>query len=70
MCGPGLSYKALNFTFFFSSDVFSGWSASLDNVMKQYTEKSMKHWFSLYQMVEKYQQEQSEKKIEGNKIFM
>ncbi|XP_034264874.1 midasin [Pantherophis guttatus] len=42
----------------------NGWSASLDNVMKQYTEKSMKHWLSLYQMVEKYQQEQAEKKIE------
>ncbi|XP_070589310.1 midasin [Erythrolamprus reginae] len=42
----------------------NGWSASLDNVMKQYTEKSTKHWFSLYQMVEKYQQEQSEKEIE------
>ncbi|KAG8124032.1 hypothetical protein E2320_019500 [Naja naja] len=37
---------------------------NLDNVMKHYTEKSMKHWFSLYQMVEKYQQEQSEKKTE------
>uniref|UniRef100_A0A670YNZ0 Midasin n=1 Tax=Pseudonaja textilis TaxID=8673 RepID=A0A670YNZ0_PSETE len=42
----------------------NGWSASLDSVMEQYTEKSMKHWFSLYQMVEKYQQEQSEKKTE------
>ncbi|XP_066468783.1 midasin [Tiliqua scincoides] len=37
------------------------WSISLDNTMKHHTEKSMKHWFSVYQMIEKYKQEQAEK---------
>ncbi|XP_010137971.1 PREDICTED: midasin-like, partial [Buceros rhinoceros silvestris] len=36
------------------------WSVSLDNVMKQHVEKSTKHWFSIYQMIEKYVQEQTE----------
>ncbi|NXJ64381.1 MDN1 protein, partial [Rostratula benghalensis] len=36
------------------------WSVSLDNIMKQHVEKSTKHWFSIYQMVEKYVQEQAE----------
>ncbi|XP_061479315.1 midasin isoform X2 [Rhineura floridana] len=40
------------------------WSVSLDNIMKHHTEKSMKHWFSVYQMIEKYRQEQTEKKTE------
>uniref|UniRef100_A0A663LN04 Midasin n=1 Tax=Athene cunicularia TaxID=194338 RepID=A0A663LN04_ATHCN len=31
------------------------WSVSLDNIMKQHVEKSTKHWFSIYQMIEKYQ---------------
>uniref|UniRef100_A0A803SWY9 Midasin n=1 Tax=Anolis carolinensis TaxID=28377 RepID=A0A803SWY9_ANOCA len=44
----------------------SCWSASLDNTMKHHSEKSMKHWFSVYQMIEKYRQEQTEKKTEGN----
>uniref|UniRef100_A0A669QKR3 Midasin n=1 Tax=Phasianus colchicus TaxID=9054 RepID=A0A669QKR3_PHACC len=35
------------------------WSVSLDNIMKQHVEKSTKHWFSLYQMIEKYVQEQT-----------
>lgn len=34
--------------------------------MKRHTEKSMKHWFSVYQMIEKYKQEQAEKKNEGS----
>ncbi|KAH0622150.1 hypothetical protein JD844_024188 [Phrynosoma platyrhinos] len=38
------------------------WSASLDNTMKRHTEKSMKHWFSIYQMIEQYRQEKTEKK--------
>ncbi|XP_062836825.1 midasin isoform X1 [Anolis carolinensis] len=42
----------------------SCWSASLDNTMKHHSEKSMKHWFSVYQMIEKYRQEQTEKKTE------
>uniref|UniRef100_A0A672UXL9 Midasin n=1 Tax=Strigops habroptila TaxID=2489341 RepID=A0A672UXL9_STRHB len=36
------------------------WSVSLDNIMKQHVEKSTKHWFSIYQMIEKYVQEQTE----------
>uniref|UniRef100_A0A8B9G7C9 Midasin n=1 Tax=Amazona collaria TaxID=241587 RepID=A0A8B9G7C9_9PSIT len=36
------------------------WSVSLDNIMKQHVEKSTKHWFSIYQMIEKYIQEQAE----------
>ncbi|XP_061845412.1 midasin [Colius striatus] len=40
------------------------WSVSLDNIMKQYVEKSTKHWFSIYQMIEKYVQEQTEASTE------
>uniref|UniRef100_K7FQC1 Midasin n=1 Tax=Pelodiscus sinensis TaxID=13735 RepID=K7FQC1_PELSI len=40
------------------------WSVSLDNVMKRHTEKSRKHWFSIYQMIEKYMQEQAEESTE------
>ncbi|KFP45021.1 Midasin, partial [Chlamydotis macqueenii] len=40
------------------------WSVSLDNIMKQHVEKSTKHWFSVYQMIEKYVQEQIEENIE------
>ncbi|XP_028903180.1 midasin isoform X2 [Ornithorhynchus anatinus] len=42
------------------------WSLSLDNTMKKHMEKSSKHWFSLYQMLEKYMQEQTEEK-EGDR---
>lgn len=38
---------------------------SLDNTMKRHTEKSTKHWFSIYQMLEKHMQEQTEEQ-EGN----
>ncbi|NXB28427.1 MDN1 protein, partial [Eulacestoma nigropectus] len=41
------------------------WSVSLDNIMKQHVEKSTKHWFSIYQMIEKYVQEQTEANTEG-----
>ncbi|KAM7394956.1 hypothetical protein PAMA_006612 [Pampus argenteus] len=34
------------------------WSSSLDNAVKRHTEKSSKHWFSIYQLVERYLQEQ------------
>lgn len=44
---------------------FSCWSMSLDNTMKRHTEKSTKHWFSIYQMLEKHMQEQTEEQ-EGN----
>ncbi|XP_010150908.1 PREDICTED: midasin, partial [Eurypyga helias] len=40
------------------------WSVSLDNIMKQHVEKSTKHWFSIYQMIEKYVQEQTEANTE------
>ncbi|XP_048209797.1 midasin isoform X2 [Perognathus longimembris pacificus] len=36
------------------------WSMSLDNTMKRHTEKSTKHWFSIYQMLEKHMQERIE----------
>uniref|UniRef100_A0A8C0ZFS4 Midasin n=1 Tax=Cyanistes caeruleus TaxID=156563 RepID=A0A8C0ZFS4_CYACU len=36
------------------------WSVSLDNIMKQRVDKSTKYWFSIYQMIEKYVQEQTE----------
>ncbi|NXJ78761.1 MDN1 protein, partial [Trogon melanurus] len=44
----------------------SCWSVSLDNIMKQHVEKSTKHWFSIYQMIEKYVQEQTEAGTEEN----
>ncbi|XP_041831629.1 LOW QUALITY PROTEIN: midasin [Melanotaenia boesemani] len=34
------------------------WSNSLDNAMKRHTQKSTKHWFSIYQLVERFLQEQ------------
>lgn len=43
-----------------SSFLCSCWSSSLDNVMKRHTEKSTKHWFSVYQLVERYLLEQSQ----------
>ncbi|KAM3861280.1 midasin [Diretmus argenteus] len=36
----------------------SCWSSSLDNAMKRHTEKSTKHWFSIYQLIERYLEEQ------------
>uniref|UniRef100_A0A3P8WSX5 Midasin n=1 Tax=Cynoglossus semilaevis TaxID=244447 RepID=A0A3P8WSX5_CYNSE len=36
----------------------SCWSSSLDNAIKRHTEKSTKHWFSIYQLVERYLEEQ------------
>lgn len=36
----------------------SCWSSSLDNAAKRHTEKSTKHWFSVYQLIERYLQEQ------------
>uniref|UniRef100_A0A3Q3KQB7 Midasin n=1 Tax=Mastacembelus armatus TaxID=205130 RepID=A0A3Q3KQB7_9TELE len=40
------------------------WSSSLDNAMKRHTEKSTKHWFSLYQLVERYLAEQRMEEVE------
>lgn len=36
------------------------WSMSLDNTVRRHTEKSTKHWFSIYQMLEKHMQERTE----------
>ncbi|XP_015262586.1 PREDICTED: midasin [Gekko japonicus] len=44
------------------------WSTSLDNTMQHQTEKSMKHWLSVYQIIEKYWQEQTEKKTEDRQM--
>lgn len=38
----------------------SCWSSSLDNAIKRHTEKSTKHWFSIYQLVERYLEEQKD----------
>ncbi|XP_072854872.2 midasin isoform X1 [Pogona vitticeps] len=46
------------------------WSVSLDNTMKRHAEKSMKHWLSVYQMIEKYRQEQTEKSEDVNLTAM
>ncbi|XP_012709437.2 midasin isoform X1 [Fundulus heteroclitus] len=34
------------------------WSSSLDNALQRHTEKSTKHWFSIYQLVERYLEQQ------------
>ncbi|XP_030636974.1 midasin [Chanos chanos] len=36
----------------------SCWSSSLDNTLKRHAEKSTRHWFSIYQLIEKFLQEQ------------
>ncbi|KAM8954164.1 midasin [Pelodytes ibericus] len=43
------------------------WSLSLDNVMRRHAQKSTKHWFSVYQLVEKYMEDgqEEENKDEG-----
>nr|XP_057921265.1 midasin [Doryrhamphus excisus] len=35
------------------------WSSSLDNAVKRHTEKSTKHWFSIYQLLAKYLADQT-----------
>uniref|UniRef100_A0A8B9KSV2 Midasin n=1 Tax=Astyanax mexicanus TaxID=7994 RepID=A0A8B9KSV2_ASTMX len=35
----------------------SCWSSSLDNAQKRHSENSNKHWFSIYQLIERYLQE-------------
>ncbi|XP_072355863.1 midasin [Scyliorhinus torazame] len=40
------------------------WSNSLNVVMKRHMEKSTKHWFSIYQLIEKYLQEQREENVQ------
>ncbi|XP_070306217.1 midasin isoform X2 [Odocoileus virginianus] len=36
------------------------WSVSLDNTLQRHTEKSTRHWFSIYQTLEKHMEEQAE----------
>ncbi|XP_078068621.1 midasin [Mustelus asterias] len=40
------------------------WSNSLNVVMKRHMEKSTKHWFSIYQLIEKYLQERTEENLQ------
>ncbi|XP_028997386.1 midasin [Betta splendens] len=44
------------------------WSSSLDNAMKRHTEKSTKYWFSIYQLVEKYLDEQRMEANTGEEV--
>ncbi|XP_047429048.1 midasin isoform X2 [Mugil cephalus] len=44
------------------------WSSSLDNAMKRHTEKSTHHWFSIYQLVEKYLEEQRGDAVTGEEV--
>ncbi|XP_037374649.1 midasin [Talpa occidentalis] len=46
------------------------WSMSLDNTMKRHTEKSTKHWFSIYQMLEKHMQEQTEEQEDDKRMTL
>uniref|UniRef100_A0A3Q2I9Y3 Midasin n=1 Tax=Equus caballus TaxID=9796 RepID=A0A3Q2I9Y3_HORSE len=46
------------------------WSMSLDNTMKRHTEKSTKHWFSIYQMLEKHMQEQTEEQEDDKQMTL
>ncbi|XP_060024167.1 midasin [Lagenorhynchus albirostris] len=46
------------------------WSMSLDNTMKRHTEKSTKHWFSIYQMLEKHMQEQTEEQEDDRQMTL
>ncbi|KAG8456773.1 hypothetical protein GDO86_002525, partial [Hymenochirus boettgeri] len=45
------------------------WSLGLDNCMERHVQKAMSHWFSLYQLVEKYmQEEQDQESSDGLRI--
>ncbi|KAM9840331.1 midasin [Aulostomus maculatus] len=44
------------------------WSSSLDNAVMRHTEKSTKHWFSLYQLIERYLEEQGLDASTGEEI--
>ncbi|XP_078798874.1 midasin isoform X2 [Oryzias latipes] len=43
------------------------WSSSLDNAMIRHTQKSSKHWFAIYQLVERYLEEQRTEHNAGEK---
>ncbi|KAM4522940.1 midasin [Odontesthes bonariensis] len=44
------------------------WSNSLDNAMKRHSEKSTKHWFPVYQLVERYLEEQRTESNPGEEV--
>ncbi|XP_051017145.1 midasin [Acomys russatus] len=46
------------------------WSVSLDNTMRRHTEKSTKHWFSIYQMLEKHMQERTEQQEDDKQMTL
>ncbi|XP_040596448.1 midasin isoform X2 [Mesocricetus auratus] len=46
------------------------WSVSLDNTMRRHTEKSTKHWFSIYQMLEKHMQERTEEQEDDKQMTL
>nr|XP_048276589.1 midasin isoform X1 [Myodes glareolus] len=46
------------------------WSMSLDNAMRRHTEKSTKHWFSIYQMLEKHMQERTEEQEDDKQMTL
>ncbi|KAF4025219.1 hypothetical protein G4228_017124 [Cervus hanglu yarkandensis] len=46
------------------------WSMSLDNTLKRHTEKSTRHWFSIYQMLEKHMQEQTEEQEDDKQMTL
>ena len=46
------------------------WSMSLDNTMIRHTEKSTKHWFSIYQMLEKHMQERTEEQEDDKQMTL
>ncbi|XP_069462584.1 midasin isoform X2 [Ambystoma mexicanum] len=41
------------------------WSFGLDNAMERHAFKSTRHWFTIYQLIENYMQEQCEENAEG-----
>ncbi|OBS65843.1 hypothetical protein A6R68_05617, partial [Neotoma lepida] len=43
---------------------------SLDNTMRRHTEKSTKHWFSIYQMLEKHMQERTEEQEDDKQMTL
>ncbi|TSL47560.1 Midasin [Bagarius yarrelli] len=46
------------------------WSSSLDNALKRHAENSNKHWFSIYQLIERYLQEKGTSSKPGKKILL
>ncbi|XP_073531808.1 midasin [Phyllobates terribilis] len=45
------------------------WSLSLDNAMKRHAEKSHRHWFSIYQVIEDYLQVEQEEENDQEQSF-